>query len=107
MGASTAQNLFCMKPDKFTALVSIARVPDLSHPDEIRKKKIWLIHGKQDTDNPYSGSGRLYEILKGNRQLTFTTFTHLEHNNIMVPYLLTDEIPRWLFNPRRRPQEGF
>lgn len=100
MGASTAQNLMRIEPDKFAAMVSVAAVPDLSAIDKFKNKNIWLIHGEKDDDNPYTGSVVLYQKLKGNKNLIFTTFTYLHHNNIVIPFLANDEIPKWLFTQR-------
>lgn len=97
MGASTAQNLFSLNPDQFAALVSIAGVPDLSNTDKLASRKIWLIHGEKDDENPYQGSEILFRRLKGNKKLLFTSFPNLNHHNIMIPFLLTDVIPEWLF----------
>lgn len=97
MGASTAQNLLSMAPGNFAALVSIAGVPDFSNIGGIRGKKIWLIHGKKDLDNLYQGSEALYGKLKGDSGLSFTSFEQLDHHNIMIPYLLNEDIPGWLF----------
>jgi predicted peptidase len=97
MGASTAQNLMSLAPDKFAAIISIAAVPDLSNLTALVHKNIWLIHGEKDTDNPYKGSEFLYNKLHGNRKLKFTTYKNLQHNNIVIPYLLTDELQKWLF----------
>jgi predicted peptidase len=98
MGASTAQNLMTMKPNKFAALVSMAAVPDLSNLKRYKNKKIWLIHGALDFENPYSGSVALYKRLASTADIKFTTFTNLDHNKIIAPFLVTDEIPKWLFN---------
>lgn len=97
MGASTAQNLMNIAPGRFAALISIAAVPDLSNINEIKNKNIWLIHGKKDEDNPYPGSEALYKKLAGDKNLRFTTYTNLNHNTITIPFLETDEIPKWLF----------
>lgn len=101
MGASTAQNLLNLQPDLFAAMVSIAAVPDFSNLSEINRKNIWLIHGQKDNENPYSGSVELFKKMASNPNLTFTTFTHLNHNNITIPFLLTEEIPKWLFGKRK------
>ena len=101
MGASTAQNLFNINPKKFAALVSIAGVPDFSNLKKLKDKNIWLIHGKKDIENPYIGSAELYNRLGNNKNLVFTTFNNLQHNNIAIPYLLSDEIPKWLFKTSR------
>lgn len=101
MGASTAQNLLNINPDKFAAVVSIAGVPDFSNLEKLKNKKIWLIHGAKDIENPYIGSTELYTRLGKNKNLVFTTFNNLEHNNIVIPYLLSDEIPKWLFKTSR------
>ncbi|SDR04587.1 Phospholipase/Carboxylesterase [Chryseobacterium soldanellicola] len=97
MGASTAQNLFSLRPEKFAALISIAGVADFSNIEKLKRKKIWLIHGKQDIDNPYMVSEELYRKLAGNKKLIFSSYKNLDHNNIMVPFLLTEDIPKWLF----------
>jgi len=101
MGASTAQNLLNLAPDNFAATVSIAAVSDLSNLQMISQKNIWLIHGKKDDENPYQSSLALFNRLDGNKNLVFTTFTNLNHNNIVIPFLLTDEIPRWLCSKRK------
>lgn len=102
MGGSTAQNLMNLNPDTFAAVVSVAAVPDLSNLNKIKEKNIWLIHGKQDDENPYIGSVELYNKLSTSKNLIFTTFTNLHHNNIVIPFLVTDEIPKWLFEKRRK-----
>lgn len=101
MGASTAQNLMNIKPDKFAALVSVAAVPDFSNLKKISKKNIWLIHGEKDNENPYIGSIELFDKLSSNKNLIFTTFNNLNHNNILIPFLVTEEIPKWLFKIKR------
>ncbi|WP_410221005.1 alpha/beta fold hydrolase [Pedobacter sp.] len=101
MGASTAQNLMCIEPDKFAAMVSVAAVPDLSALNKFKGKNIWLIHGTEDQENPYAGSVELYHKLKGNKNLIFTTFTYLQHNNIVIPFLTNDKIQKWLFKQRK------
>lgn len=102
MGGSTAQNLMNLDPNTFAAVVSVAAVPDLSNLNKIKEKNIWLIHGKQDDENPYIGSVELYNKLSTSKNLIFTTFTNLHHNNIVIPFLVTDEIPKWLFEKRRK-----
>jgi predicted peptidase len=97
MGASTAQNLLNLEPHKFAAIVSIAAVPDISNLKKLNRQNIWLIHGKLDHENPYVGSEYLYKKLSHNKQVNFTTFTNLDHNTINIPFLITDEIPNWLF----------
>lgn len=101
MGASTAQNILNINPKKFAALVSIAGVPDFSNLKKLKNNNIWLIHGREDIENPYIGSAELYARLKNNKNLFFTTFNNLQHNSIMIPYLLSDEIPKWLFKTSR------
>jgi len=101
MGGSTAQNLMNLSPNTFAAVVSVASVPDLSNINKIKDKNIWLIHGKNDDENPYVGSVELYNKLPSDKNLIFTTFTNLNHNNIVIPFLVTDEIPKWLFEKRK------
>jgi predicted peptidase len=90
-----------LQPNSFAAVVSVAAVPDFSNLNEIKGKNIWLIHGQKDDENPYIGSIELYNKLSSDKNLIFTTFTNLNHNNIVIPFLITDEIPKWLFEKRR------
>ncbi|WP_027388686.1 carboxylesterase family protein [Chryseobacterium gregarium] len=101
MGASTAQNLMSLAPEEFAAMVSIAAVPDFSHLKALASKNIYLIHGAKDFDNPYKGSDELYKKLKNSNKVLFKTFTELDHNNITIPLLLSDEIPKWLFKQKK------
>ncbi|TKC10846.1 phospholipase [Pedobacter polaris] len=97
MGASTAQNLMSIAPKKFAAIVSVAAVPDFSNLKVLKEKNIFLIHGQKDTENPYNGSVNLYAKLSRSKNLTFKTYTELDHDYINIPLLLSDEIPKWLF----------
>ena len=101
MGASTAQNLLNIAPNKFAAIVSVAAVPDLSNLTKLSKKNIWLIHGEKDDDNPYIGSVELFNKLATDKKILFTSFSNLNHNNIVIPFLITEEIPEWLFEKRK------
>lgn len=101
MGASTAQNLISLAAKKFAAIVSIAAVPDFSNLKAFKNKSILLIHGQNDTENPYNGSSTLAEKLKSNKKLTFKTYTKLNHDNINIPFLLSDEIPKWIFQQKK------
>ena len=101
MGGSTAQNLLNIAPDQFAGMVSLAAVPDFSNLKKLSQKNIWLIHGKKDDDNPYIGSVELFAKLSSNKNLTFTTLNNLNHNNIVIPFLLTEEIPKWLFEKHK------
>lgn len=101
MGGSTAQNLMSMAPKLFAAMVSVAAVPDFSNLKALKNKNMLLIHGQDDTENPYNGSVELFARLKGNKRLNFITYTHLNHNNISIPLLLSEQIPAWLFKQHR------
>jgi predicted peptidase len=97
MGASTAQNMLSIAPQQFAGMVSVAAVPDFSNVEALKNSNIWLIHGAKDTENPYSGSVALFAKLKKNKRIIFTTYPELDHNNIAIPLLLDEEIPKWLF----------
>lgn len=101
MGASTAQNLLNIAPNKFAAMISLAAVPDFSNLKKLNNKNIWLIHGEKDDENPYHGSVELFKKLSSNKNLIFTTFSNLNHNNIVIPFLMTEEIPKWLFEKHK------
>ncbi|MES2448332.1 MAG: phospholipase [Bacteroidota bacterium] len=102
MGASTAQNLMTIAAKKFAAIVSIAAVPDLSNLRAFKNKNMLLIHGQNDTENPYNGSVELAKKLKNNKKLIFKTYINLNHDNINIPFLLSDEIPEWLFKQKNK-----
>lgn len=97
MGGSTVQHLLSQKPTLFAAAIAVAGVPDFSNLASIKTKPIWLIHGKQDDENPFSGSEKLFEQLKGNAKARFTIYENLNHNTITYPLLTTDELAKWLF----------
>ena len=101
MGGSTAQHLLNKKPDWFAAMIAIAGVPDVSNLQSIKNKPVWLIHGKKDDENPFSGSEKLFEQLKVNKKARFTIYENLDHNNITFPLLDTDELAKWLFKWRK------
>lgn len=101
MGASTAQNILSLAPNLFAGMVAIAAVPDFSNLKSFRSKNIWLIHGQKDVENPYNGSVELFNKIKDNKKLVFTSYSSLDHNNINIPFLLNDDIPKWLFSLRR------
>lgn len=101
MGGSTAQHLLSQKPDWFAAMIAIAGVPDISNLQNVKKKPVWLIHGKKDDENPFAGSEKLFEQLKGNTKARFTIYENLDHNNITFPLLSTDELAKWLFKWRK------
>ena len=101
MGASTAQNLLSKSPNIFAGVIAIAAVPDFSNLKAFKNKPIWLIHGQKDTENPYNGSVELYNKIKSNQKVIFTTYSSLDHNNINIPFLLSEEIPKWVFGQQR------
>lgn len=97
MGGSSVQNLMNLSPDTFAAMVSIAGVPDFSAINALNEKPIWLIHGKNDVENPFHGSKVLCSELIGNKNIRFRIYDHLDHHTINFPLLNSDELPRWLF----------
>ncbi len=97
MGGSTVQHLLSQKPELFAAAIAVAGVPDFSNLASIKHKPIWVIHGKQDDENPFAGSQKLFELLKGNAKARFTIYENLNHNNINYPLLSTNELAKWLF----------
>jgi hypothetical protein len=46
------------------------------------------------------GSIELFNKLFLNKNLIFTTFSNLNHNNIVI-LLITEEIPKWLFEKHK------
>ncbi|RZK36927.1 MAG: phospholipase [Pedobacter sp.] len=102
MGASTAQNILNRESKIFAGMISIAAVPDFSNLKGIVNKHIWLIHGQKDIENPYEGSVELFKKLNKSKKAIFTTFSELDHNNITIPFLMSEEIPSWLFKQSSR-----
>lgn len=101
MGGSTVQNLLRYNGKMIAAVVSIAGVPDMQATTYLNKLPTWLIHGKMDTENPFRGSEMLYKKLQQNKNLSFTEFTNLNHGNIVIPFLLDNRIPDWLFSQHK------
>jgi predicted peptidase len=101
MGGSTAQNMLSISPERFAGMVSVAAVPDFSNLEALNAGNIWLIHGAKDTENLYEGSVTLFAKLRKNKKVIFTTYDELDHNNIAIPLLLDEAIPKWLFKQQR------
>lgn len=101
MGGSSVQNLLRLSPGTFAAMISIAGVPDFSSTNGLQSTPIWLIHGAKDNENPFNGSEALFNELKHNKKIRFSTFANLDHNTINYPLLNTDELPKWLFQWKR------
>lgn len=102
MGGSTVQNLLRYMGGSVAAVVSIAAVPDKKAARYMKRLPIWLIHGKLDTENPFLGSEILYRWLGSNPGLRFTEFSQLDHGTINIPFLSGTDIPKWLFEKRKR-----
>jgi len=97
MGGSSAQNLMALNPDLFTAMISIAGVPDFSNISKIKKKPIWLIHGRKDEENLFKGSEELYRSIPKQSRIKLSSYDNLDHSNINYPLLLSKDLPIWLF----------
>lgn len=97
MGGSSAINAIAKRPDLFAACISIAGVPQFESIRILAKKPIWLIHGNQDQENPYSGSNQLFKELSFAKKVRFWEFEGKAHQNIFNRDLLGEELPNWLF----------
>ncbi|SDW51509.1 carboxylesterase family protein [Flavobacterium degerlachei] len=97
MGASTVINTLSSQPDLFAAVVSIAGIPQFDQIGALANKPIWLIHGNQDTENPFESDMQFYKESSMHNKTLFWEMDALEHNNILSTELLGDAIPKWLF----------
>lgn len=97
MGASSVINLLNLKPNAFTAAVAIAGVPNFEAVKPLQKVPILLIHGSEDTENPFAGSVQLFKELSPGANVQFWEYTGRTHDNIVSVGLLGDKIPNWLF----------
>lgn len=100
MGASTVINTLSSRPDLFAAAVSIAGIPEFNQIGALANKPIWLIHGNQDTENPFESDMQFYKESSIHNKTLFWEMDALEHNNILSTELLGDAIPKWLFRFR-------
>lgn len=100
MGASTVINTLSSRPDLFAAAVSIAGIPEFNQIGALANKPIWLIHGNQDTENPFESDMQFYKESSIHNKTLFWEMDALEHNNILSTELLGNAIPKWLFRFR-------
>jgi predicted peptidase len=98
MGGSSVINLLNYSPTLFTAAVAISGVPQFDNINKLQQLPIWLIHGKQDLENPFIGSEKFYEGLQSGQRVKFWQLENTTHHNIISPLILGDNIPRWLFS---------
>ena len=97
MGASSVIDLLNFRPDQFAAAVAIAGVPQFDHITPLKNIPIWLIHGKNDTENPFSGSELFYKEINQRHRTRFWIFDQRTHDNIISTAILGEDIPKWLF----------
>lgn len=100
MGASTVINTLSSRPDLFAAAVSIAGIPEFDQIESLVNTPIWLIHGNQDTENPFESDVQFYEERCTYKQTLFWEMDSLEHNDVLSTELLGEAIPKWLFRFR-------
>jgi len=104
MGGSSVIDLLNLRPGAFAAAVAVAPVPQFANTDALRRVPIWLIHGSEDSENPFAGSKELYKEISTLQKTRFWIFEHRTHDNIVSPALLGENIPGWLFTKRRLSQ---
>ena len=102
MGASSVINALSLKPDLFTAGISISGIPQFDKVKTLTSIPIWLIHGNMDTENPFNSDKQFFEEVSQNNRTRFWEFDNLAHNDIFAPAILTDELPHWLFKYKRK-----
>lgn len=99
MGGSTVINSLSKRPDVFAAGISISGVPQFDNIQELAEIPIWLIHGTNDEVNPIESDEQLYKELNDN--IRFWKLKGKTHDNIVTEYILSDSLPKWLFNQRK------
>lgn len=102
MGASTVINALSARPDLFAAAVSISGIPQFDKIGSLANKPIWLIHGNQDTQNPFESDRQFYKEVSSKNNTLFWEMDELEHNNIISNRMLGETIPKWLFSKRKQ-----
>jgi len=102
MGASSVINALALKPELFAAGISISGIPQFDQVNALANIPIWLIHGTIDTENPFDSDKQFFEAVSYKNKTRFWEFDNLAHNDIFAPAILTDELPKWLFNNKRK-----
>lgn len=102
MGGSSALSLVAHTHSVFAAAVAIAPVAEMDSVTALKRVPVWLIHGMEDTENPFAVSERLYREAGADAPLLFWQVKHATHNNIVAPELLSGKIPAWLFRHTRK-----
>lgn len=96
MGGSSALSLVAHTQHLFAAAVAIAPVTEMDSVARLRQTPIWLIHGTDDTENPFTVSQRFYQAAGEQAPILFWQVKQATHNTIVAPELLSDKIPAWL-----------
>jgi len=102
MGASSVINALSLKPDLFAAGISISGIPQFDQVNTLTNIPIWLIHGNIDTENPFNSDKQFFKEVSHNNKTRFWEFDNLAHNDIFAPAILTNALPGWLFENKRK-----
>lgn len=100
MGGSTVINSLSERPDLFAAGISISGIPQFDKAEALKDIPIWLIHGTSDTENPIDSDEQFFGEIG-----TTVRFWKLEskmHDDIVIPEILGDALPKWLFKQRKK-----
>lgn len=98
MGASTVINAISLRPDLFTAAVSISGIPQFRSMESLKNIPIWFMHGNMDTENPISSDRQFYKEASSNKAIRFWEFDSVGHDNIFQAFIPVADIPEWLFS---------
>lgn len=97
MGGSSALSLLAHTRNTFAAAVAIAPVTEMERVSALTKTPVWLIHGMEDTENPFTVSKRFFKAAGQAAPIRFWQIAGATHNTIVAPELLSGKIPAWLF----------
>lgn len=101
MGGATTSNAISKRPDLFAAAVNISGISQFDSIEKLTELPIWIVHGSLDTDNFPQSNVRFYDEMKDKGTVFLWEYKDKYHNNILSAELV-DEIPKWLFNQRKK-----
>lgn len=98
MGGSAIWSALVLKPSLFDAAAIVAGVPN---PDAFRSlhgRRVLLVHGDADRENPFDAAWAAYQHAGG--QMDFWRFSGLAHE-FPGSLIVSDDLARWLWKRRR------
>ena len=98
MGGYGSIALANIRPDLFSAMISVCGGADFDNFENLKKLPTWFFHGSEDKVHPAIRSEKIYNQLKDiNPDIRLTIYDGIGHNSWDITYD-NDEIYEWLLS---------